>query len=788
MKKFSMSICIPLYLSLFLAFTLMTLHSPQATAADDKQNAQQTDVQADSYQFDQKTGWAEAEGNVSITYKGLVLEADKARLNMKTKDVKAEGDVYLYTLKGPNAPDIDKHIFWHGQKITGNFEDEFFKSGENKFITGKWYGRSKDFVHKKDGNIVFHNVQLSTCEYILENHDHYSMNAKKVVYTPKGKLKIHNIWYSVRNIPVFYWPYAKWDTDWDTGNIKIRIGQDDDWGTYVLGSRRWKVNENTDTTLQLDYRSQRGVAVGNLTERETENSKSEFLIYGMNDNDPPQTSPDYNRRFDIEDNRYRLSISHYQQFTDKLSLRLQANKLSDIDMLEDFFDDEHEDYRQPKSFIDLRYDARRFTASLSARPRLNDFYTAVESLPELRIDFPRQSVFDLEHLAYKGQTSLANLRMNWRDFDKPRPVAGLQYPKDYDAVRFDTLNMFYSPWTIADKLQITPRAGLRLTYYSDSSETPMNVNDITTLFQVDDPDKGSSTTPIKNYDAKGGSITRLAGELGLEVSTKFYKVWDNIENNFWGIDGLRHIVQPYANYTYIPEPSEDRENIYFFDRIDRLTEQNFVRAGLRQRLQTRSPSKDRIHTFVELDSYADFHIDDGDNDNKNYDSFVTEVKLNPKQKFSMNGNVIVNLDEGEINRSEITANIGSRDILQVGLSYLYRRDYESYFIHSMGSTLTDFTGETLSALDFSKTHYSSLSFDFPVGSKMQGYIQYNYDLEEGQFSNQIYQLTRDLHCWVGALRLEREMQRDGTDTTISLVLYLKAFPNVGFNTGEAKKL
>lgn len=760
---------------------ILLMLSASFSRADDDIN-----VEADKYDFDQKSGWAKVEDNVVISYRGMVLEAEKAQVNMETKDVEASGKVYVYTLDSPDAPEIERRVFWHGDEITGNFEEKVFRSGGHKVISGEWYGRGGEMQYDTEENIIFHNVTLSTCEYVIEDHEHYSLNAGKVVHTPDGKLKAYHTWYKVGPVPVFYWPYVQWDTDKDTGNIRLEPGHSGDWGAYLLTSRRWKLSEKTDTTLKLDYRSKRGFGAGNLTKRETDKTKSELLLYGLKDDEPPQTSPDYNRRFDIEDNPYRIAFSHFQQLTDKLTLRLNIDKLSDIDMLEEWFEDEYADYRQPRSFIDLRYDAERYTASLQARARLNDFHTAVESLPELRVEMPRQPVFNLSGLYYEGHQSLANLKMNWREFDKPRS-GSLSYPEDYDSLRLDSLNMFYTPFTLADRLTLTPRAGFRLTHYSDSSETPIQTGDIITMYQVDDPDINSSSATVTSYDADGGSKTRLAAELGLEASTKFYGVWDDFKSSFWKIDGLRHVVQPYINYTYIPDPSEDRKHLYYFDRIDRITEQNFVRAGLSQRLQTRHPSDDRIHQLVKLNTYADFHVDDSTEGPDKFDNFASELEVNPKQNLSFDGNLLVNLDDGELNRGEIGTTIGNRNILQVGLSYLYRRDYQSYFLDSMGTTLTDFTGETLDALDFGKTHYSNLTFNFPIGSKMRGYARYEYDFDESELTRQVYQLTRDLHCWVGALRLEHDNRRSDSDTTLSLVLYLKAFPDVGFNTGNARR-
>ncbi|MFO7822029.1 MAG: LPS assembly protein LptD [Lentisphaeria bacterium] len=736
-------------------------------------------VQADNYEFDTATGWVSAIGDVRVAYRGMILEADEIRFHAKTKQVEADGNVYFYTLDSVKSPALSKRFFWNGEKLTGNFKDPYFESGEHKVLAGAWYETGDKAVYRNDERLVLHDVSLSTCEYIHTDHEHYSLNATKVVYTPEGKIKAYNTWYKVGKVPVFYWPFAVWDTGRDGGNINYRLGYDDDWGGYVMASRRWKINENLDTTLKLDYRTKRGFAVGNRTERRTEHSATDLRLYALQDDEPPSTSDAYNRRFNIEEDRYRVNVSHWQEFGENLTLRLNLDVMSDIDFLEDWFEDDFDDFRQPRSYVDLRYDHERFTASLNLRPRLNDFYTVVERLPELRFDFPRQTVPGIPGLLYEGETSLADLKMNWREFDKPRSP-GLEYPEDYESLRFDTLHMLYRPFMLGGGLaKFVPRAGLRLTYYEDTSEADITSDDLTAMYEVDDPDRSSLATALNKYDDEGGSALRVTGELGAELSTKFYRVWDKAESEFWQVDGLRHVIQPFLNYTYIPEPTEDRENLYFFDLTDRLIEQNFVRAGVKQRLQTRHPSRDEIYTLAQLTTYADFHFEkEGERGNMGDLGIVFEVQ--PRSQVRVTGKAITNMDDGNLNRAEFGIGLGDPDKLRVDIAYLFRDDYNSYFLNSMGSTLADYSGESMSALRFDKTHYLAFTTQFPMGAKADGYIRYEYDLEDSELARQIYQITRDLHCWMGGLRLEEE---DG-ETQVQLVLYLKAFPSIGTDGGS----
>ena len=57
-------------------------------------------------------------------------------------------------------------------------------------------------------------------------------------------------------------------------------------------------------------------------------------------------------------------------------------------------------------------------------------------------------------------------------------------------------------------------------------------------------------------------VKGLAAEAGIELSYQCYRTWHDLRNDSLGVDGLRHIVQPYLNYTYMPEPNQDKENLY----------------------------------------------------------------------------------------------------------------------------------------------------------------------------------------------------------------------------------
>lgn len=764
---------------LAMAGVVIALAGPSATAqTGDTGPAGDTklvpiEVTANDYNFSAETGLAHGEGNVRVRYQDVALDADVVDVNFRTRDVSAKGHVLLK--RGP--------FEWRGDAVSGNVGTKQFAFGTFDVKTGVWYGKGESGSHNADGTAQVERVRLSTCDL---PEPHYSLQARRVLHYPDGKFRAYHTVYRVGNVPIFYWPVVFGDSAPRSGSISIRPGYSGDWGAYLLLSRTWQVSREIETTVQVDVRSKNGLALGNETQIRKPYSTTDVTVYGMRDGDPPETSDGYNRRFDVQDWRGRAHLYHQQELDRQLTLRANVDYLSDIDMLEDWFKSEYERDPQPRTFADVVYDAPRFSLSLGARPRINDFYTVVEDLPELRLEMPRQALVDGVPLLYQSTTTAGYYKMDWREFDLERDdtfaLDELTDPQDYDSLRFDTLHLLYLPFAVAREIQVVPRAGVRLTHYGDSSEMPVGPADLEALFAVDNPDDPRNQTVITaDYDDEGGSLTRLAGELGVEVSTKFYRVWPDLTHETLNLDGLRHIVKPYVNYTFAPDPTEDRENLYFFDEVDRLAEQNFVRVGVDQRLQTRRHQ--RIYTLARIQSYADFHFSDADDAVQDYDGLGdlgNKIEFMPHEALKAWVNLVADLDEMDIRRAEVGMRVGRKDGIRFSLAYVYRDNYYPHSAYSMGSSLVDLTGENgYLVREAVETQTGVGEVFFPINEKTSGRIRLEYDVEEAEFSRQIYEIIRDLHCWMGSLALSS----DNGDIRIMVMMYLKAYPGAKVDVG-----
>ena len=330
--------------------------------------------------------------------------------------------------------------------------------------------------------------------------------------------------------------------------------------------------------------------------------------------------------------------------------------MSDNLFLFEFFRKEFNRDPQSVSSVELDLVTKNLELSLTYRPRLNDFESVVERQPELRLEIPRLALGKTNFYLH-NETTAAQLHMNWRDLDRPRD-GGLGDPKDYLTERFDTANFLYHPFRMK-MVSLNPRVGTRFTYYTHSSRKKVTVDQLNSNFLADDPRPTvDNLNEVFNYDNDGGDRLRFALELGMELSFKISRTWAKIQRKEWQIDGLRHIIQPFMNYTYIPKPNVDNDNLFFFDAIDRIDKLNFIRLGARHHFRTQR--NNRIYTLARMENFIDFYFSP-ERDRDHAGDFGTILQLDPSNKLSFWSKILFDTNKGDVNIINAGASMGKKD-------------------------------------------------------------------------------------------------------------------------------
>jgi len=834
-------------LTLLSLLALLPMLSRQALSQDDEifTKFAKDDIDAAADQMEIIGGNIVGKGNVVVKYKDIHLHCDRAVINMDSKDVEATGNVLfirrdesveelerwqfdeyqkdpskkLVTQGFVNKPSgrrvllvnvITENATWSGDRAVGNLATGIFDLGKFEGKYDNFYYLGEKAEREPGGVMKVTDATFSTCEFLLEGHEHYSITASRIKFIPSSgqaanmnskdshDISRYDIWaynctFWIGDVPVFWSPILFKSSDESGFGWQIQGGSDSDWGYFVKTKKTVKLRENPEihASLLADYFSKRGPGAGLKMKMRSEKSYTEAMIYGMLDNDEEQTE---HTRFNIPKERYDAYIENYWHIIPRLDFRGRLEKISDINFLYDFFREKYNVDPQPATYANMDYQLDRFIVSGTVRPRVNDFFSEVERMPEFRLDIPRQELFG--NLYYQGETSIAGMKMKWRDFDVARTAGNLVDPKDYDAARFDTLNMLYYPFNL-DWINIIPRSGIRLTHYSDTSKAEISPDALNTMLGVDNFGRGQQGGNVTNYDNNGDGKWRFAYEGGIEANTKISRAWSDARNAFWDIDGVRHVIVPYTNYNFIPNPSLDRDKIYYFDDVDRMDRQNFVRLGVQNRLETRRGDWDKqaIYTWATMENYVDYHFVrerkiDGSKFS-NIGDFGNKLEFTPFEDFSFTNELLVDGNSFKINKYSAGLQYEITHQWKLLTGYNYTSEYDQRSVYSMGSSLTEITSGSSFLRRFGKGQNVSFGLEFPIRETTRGEFEVAYDMEAEMITDSKIKLIQNLHCWEVALEYGLEQRNSSTGDkenkhNIMIMFYLTAAPGVKIQAKQSR--
>ena len=499
-----------------------------------------------------------------------------------------------------------------------------------------------------------------------------------------------------------------------------------------------------------------------------------FTAYGLDDRSPNVNNTALARE-NIAPGRYRFSLQARQYLTEDIYTSIDINKLSDTRVLQDFYEGEFLLNPHPDNAISVTKRGDDYTMTLLLRKQINEFFDGTERIPEAALDVTRQPILGSK-VFYEGQTSAGYYRFNH--------AKGSTDP-DYGFGRFDSFHQFLMPQTFFGWLNVVPRAGIRGTWYSESGPI-LPVQQFTTTTLPGGAQQVLTTTI--NQRIKQGPVFRPVFNAGLEASFKASKAYEAVQSRAWGLDGVRHIVQPYANLSYVKAGSDSQDILQIdrfqrssqlppidfpaFNGIDAIGDWDILRLGIRNRLQTRRD--DATFNWLELDSFFDVRFTAQklaglEPDGGTYSNFVNRLRWNPLPwlSLSMDAQLPV-FDAGftEVNSAAYFL-VSDRFSFSVGHRYI---DHNALFPDS-------------SLIDLGA--YFRLNDNWAVSARG------DYEIHDHTLETQTYEIHRDLSSWVASLgfvtRNNGTSAKNQNDYGVTLTFTLKALPDlhlpVSFNPG-----
>lgn len=529
------------------------------------------EISADRHEIDNESGVWVCDGNVHVANARHTLRADHVRLDSRTGEVEAKGNIEL------SQPGVAR---WVGETLTYNYKTGAGLSGASLFQAGRLTVGAERSERSSSGCTTLWDLTATTCTN-APGHRHYEISGKKVLYVEGHYL---SGWGSIawfHGLPVLYFPYWYYRTNERFG-LELRPGYTSDWGPFLLSAYDFPIYASTnsnayiDGRVRFDMRAHRGVAFGSDLSWYfgEELGKGNVSFYFAADTDGPEREPPYILPGPQIRDRSRIAVEHVAEPTERDRVVVKGQYLSDEALLKDFFRDTYRKEPQPYNLASYTRRQDEWAGGVTVSGPLNGFYDGVKRLPEGWVNIMPRKL--LPGIYYESQTRVGYLE----EQTKPKPFLR---ERETETVRLDTAHRLSAPFTVGDVLRLTPRAGYRGTFYNDS------------------------------WDENDGRMRNLF-ELGIEASVKGYGTFGE----------LRHIIEPYLDYSYIPRPKDlEYGETYSFDRYDMaqewrdqfgfdgltaLRERNGFRGGLRNTLQHRDA--DGTRTFLESDIYAALTLDE----------------------------------------------------------------------------------------------------------------------------------------------------------------------------------
>ena len=570
------------------------------------------DVSADrlEYEGDLLVG----EGNVAVQQEGASLQADHISVNPETGDITATGNIVMLHQGGR----------WEGENLVYNFKTKEGNFGVSEMHFDPVYITAERIERVSSNEYRMVNARLTTC-----SGDKPLIYAKAREVTildedkPSGRfVKAKDVTFYVGKVPVFYTPH--WQRHLGERVFTFSVGYGGRLGVFIMGRATLPINDWLTSSSHLDLYSARGAGFGQDFRWETKNGRGGIQTYYINDGYPYEHDDTAAERALIDSQRYRVRLNHHEQFDDETYFRAEFNYLSDPDVLEDFFNDEFRQQANPENYAVLQRSTDQYAAGLRVDRRLNDFYTTVNRSPQLSADWYRAKL---------GESPLFFQSDNHLGFYEMLHSSTNAMP-DYRSGRFDTFNQVFLPIRIKKFFNLIPRAAYRGTWYSD---TPAGSQEYRNIF-----------------------------ELGTLASFKAHKVLTD-KSGFYG-EGLRHIVEPYAEYLY-RDSSIATNKLYQFDEIDALDNRNEVRFGLRNFIQTKRGAK-RIVNFLDADVFTSYRLDHAE-DGNDFGPLEADLQMRLTDRFRIQSDLEYNMYDSRFNDYNARASYTSKDQSQYAVEYRY---------------------------------------------------------------------------------------------------------------------
>lgn len=519
------------------------------------------------------------------------------------------------------------------------------------------------------------------------------------------------------------------------------------WGAYLensygilFGNRRVDgIMPTADylATLHLDVRTRRGVATGldleDIGMTKKHKDMTGFTSYFAKDRNSA-INPVDKERLPVKDNRYYYSLKALWDITPSADVHAEwqlasnINVASDRYMLRDFLPEISRTNDKPDNTVRIVRRTDSTQSMVYTRFAANDYYMTDERI---------------EASFYRVRTAIGNTGINYETNNNacimqqylPHDLKA-QYKARLDRLKDGEMKEYYSRLLNTDS------------FFRVNSTHEFTTNLTACKFLNIAPKAGGAYTGY--YDVGGvGSDNRFLGYFGCDFNMKFHSTYPNFKYKNFGLQGLTHIIQPYANFSrgsisssndLVPQidvwsstksgstTSPIPLDLCGFAGLDGWGNWNIWRLGMKNTLISHVDGE--TLKLLTWDTFCDYNAD---NPNSEYDfsSLYNIVRFQPSKRLEFNVTTqtpTVNNGEGFWQYS-IGARVIPADWLETYISYRAISDHP----------IQEDSGQF------------HLRTNIRLNEKYTFSVQLYYEEEEGRFPIQQYSIFRHAGAWyIGA--------------------------------------
>jgi len=664
----------------------------------------------------EKDEYAILEKGVVVKYQDMTVRADKATVNLKTKDVVAQGHVIID--QGPSRLTADNVVFNLDSKLgtlfhaTGTMEPSLYFTG--------------DKLEKVDvDRYILTNGIFTSCDL---DRPSWSFHVKQADITLNNYAHLKDLSFRAHELPIFWAPRLIWPTkrDRSQGFLIPRISFTTDFGERLETGYFVPFGDSADATVYADLNTKGYNGVGvDLRYLPTPDVKlGDLSAYTV-------------RNVAADKQEWHYSYKHAEDnLPGGFRGVVDIEDLSNIDFFRDY-DRDPRIHTLSQLYSSAYLTKNRPTYSFNILSDRRDIFGAVTDPLEAP---PRQRFEQLPSLQfrmYPNRIGSSPLYFSLESSGSHLVTDGLTAGPNANYFRGDLFPTLSLQLRTPAWLSIRPQISIRDTWYSQSV----------------DPN-ATATTGLQTAIDQSVNRTYAQGQVDV-VGPSFSRVFNK---SLGGFARFKHVIEPRIRYLYTSDV-HDQDRIIRFDTVDSPflpIVRNSIEYSLTQRIigresgtnaSAREVASFELRQSVSLGSpftnatggtLPGSSITPGTQGK--FTPLTATLHVNPYQTITLDASATYGNVSHQIDQSSLSANLlGTGKNADKYLSFTWFASYNQ-------------PDQTVST--------SSSQVRLNAGSSLfrehiRGDVQLNFDAKQGTFLEQRYLLGANASCYGVALEFRR---------------------------------